>query len=163
MLWIAETVHIQLNFLTFVLRCSKWSASLESGRVSPCFPGTRNFPEVFPPQRKVVYIFSSKKSFLDRMESLPVTNQDTIFTSLPFSGESSEHSLLFGCPPWLWHITNLLKLNTTARHVGGWKWSFWFVWPQLHLFILETYSSTNIVEYKTTEPKHFLTGHTEGH
>lgn len=115
----------------------------------------------FLKERLFVCIFSFKKSFLGRMESLPVTNQKTSSISLPFSGESSEHSLnlSLGALEGLWYITSFLKPNTTARHVGGWKWGLWFVWPQLHLLVLETYSNINLIQYKTTEPKHFLTDH----
>lgn len=57
-----QSLNTQFNFLTFVLRWSKWSAFLESGRVSPFFPGTRNISDIFLPKGRLYKCFFLLKS-----------------------------------------------------------------------------------------------------
>lgn len=64
------TVGRSKNFPTFVLRCSRWSAFLESGRVSPFLPKNRNFPEFFLVKRKFVHFFHLKSTPSDRISTV---------------------------------------------------------------------------------------------
>lgn len=48
------------TFLTFVLRCSRWSAFLESGRVSPFLPKNRNFELSVTKENSYFFHFKAK-------------------------------------------------------------------------------------------------------
>ena len=133
-----QSLNTQFNFLNFVLRWSKWSAFLESGRVSPFFPGTRNISDIFLPEGRLYKCFFLLKSHswvewnLYHWEIRNMSDR----VSLEFSGSmytkrrttNTFLASLWG--PWTWPRHTLFpEAAPRSQACRWWKWSFnFFCW-----------------------------------